>query len=402
MTKTAAIIGAGVAGITCALELEKDGYAVQLFDRNEKTGGRLQTEVRDQRVYDHGFQVLLTAYPYARKLLNFEQLKLKSFVPGARIFNKAKCMRLSDPRRDIKGVLSTAFSGIGSLKDKLNVIRLSSELSNKSSEEIFEMEESSTLEFLENYGFSGKIIQNFFKPFFTGIFLEDQLQTSSRKFCFVFKMFTEGKAAIPEAGIAAIPNQLFHRLKNTVFEGGSAVQIIDNKTIELEDGEPRKFDLVIDARPATQHGEPEWKSCDNLYVKTQAKSFGEPMIGLIADDDSLVNNFHFMEDLYGPQYRGLISLTVVKKHELPDDVLLLRIKKNLLEHAALEVGDVVFRKKIEKALPGLSDLKYVPDGDALVDESGLFHCGDYLANGSLNAAMASGELAAKEAIRRGE
>ena len=59
------------------------------------------------------------------------------------------------------------------------------------------------------------MIQTFFKPFFSGIFLEPNLDTSSRMFEFVYKMFGEGLAVLPKAGIQAISNQLKDNLKKT-------------------------------------------------------------------------------------------------------------------------------------------------------------------------------------------
>ena len=75
----------------------------------------------------------------------------------------------------------------------------------KSLEKIFLSKELKTIDYLKKYGFSKKIINDFFKPFFAGIFLETELSTSSRMFEFVFKMFAQGDVAIPESGIQEIP-----------------------------------------------------------------------------------------------------------------------------------------------------------------------------------------------------
>ena len=99
----------------------------------------------------------------------------------------------------------TMLSSIGSFSDKLKVLKLNFKLRKKSLDAIFTSEEKTTLQYLQDYGFSQGMINGFFKPFFTGIYLEDQLQTSSRMFEFVFKMFGEGSAVIPRAGIEAIP-----------------------------------------------------------------------------------------------------------------------------------------------------------------------------------------------------
>ena len=51
---------------------------------------------------------------------------------------------------------------------------------------------------------------------------------------------------------------------------------------------------------------------------------------------------------------------------------------------------------IKQALPDIRDVRMAPSADALQTRQGVFLAGDYLLNGSLNAAMASGEIAAME------
>lgn len=52
------------------------------------------------------------------------------------------------------------------------------------------------------------MINRFFKPFYQGIFLSPLNAQSSRMFEFVFKMFSEGSATLPEYGMGTIPQQI--------------------------------------------------------------------------------------------------------------------------------------------------------------------------------------------------
>ena len=83
------------------------------------------------------------------------------------------------------------------------------------------------------------------KPFFSGIFLETELATSSRMFEFVYKMFGEGYAALPKSGIEAIPKQLAENLNNTTFTFNSPVASVKDQEITLKNGDKLQTDFTI-------------------------------------------------------------------------------------------------------------------------------------------------------------
>jgi len=189
------IIGAGISGLIAAQVLEDHGFTPTIIEATNTVGGRVKTDIIDNYSLDHGFQVLLTAYPAAQKYLNFKALNLEYFLPGAAIFKNEKQVTIGDPLRNLSLLIPTLTAGIGTFKDKLKILKLNKLLKNKSLEAIFSTKETTTLKYLKAFGFTEPIIIDFFKPFFSGIFLEDTLETSSRMFEFVYKMFGEGYAA---------------------------------------------------------------------------------------------------------------------------------------------------------------------------------------------------------------
>ena len=207
MPKEIYIIGSGISGLIAAYELEQEGYHPIVIEKTDMVGGRVKTLEENGYALDLGFQVLLDAYPNAKKYLDLESLDLIHLASGALIYVDGKSYHIGDPLRDWSVLFSTLFADIGSFKDKINIFKLNQKLKKKSLEDIFASPEKTTIEYLRDFGFSEKIIARFFKPFFTGIFLETQLQTSSRMFEFVYKMFGEGDACIPASGIGAISNQ---------------------------------------------------------------------------------------------------------------------------------------------------------------------------------------------------
>lgn len=183
------IVGGGISGLIAAKVLEENGFSPIVLEATERVGGRVKTDIVEGYQMDRGFQVLLMAYPTIHKHLDMAALKLQKFKPGAVIFDKGKQCILGDSTRDISLLFPTLFSGIGNFPDKIKVLRLNKILKKKTLPEIFNEVEKTTLSYLNDFGFSVEMINRFFKPFFSGIFLEPDLGTSSRMFEFIYKMF---------------------------------------------------------------------------------------------------------------------------------------------------------------------------------------------------------------------
>lgn len=109
--------------------------------------------------------------------MDIKELDLHTFVTGTAIFNKGKQTMIGDSLRDTFLLFSTLFSCIGKLSDKIKVIKLNNLLKHKTLSEIFETREKTTLSYLMDFGFSFQMINQFFAPFFSGIFLESKQTT---------------------------------------------------------------------------------------------------------------------------------------------------------------------------------------------------------------------------------
>ncbi len=387
------IVGAGISGLIAAKTLEQAGYAPVIVEQSETIGGRVQTDVEDGIHFDRGFQVLLTAYPQAQKHLDYKALQLHHFTPGALIFGKGKPQRIGDPFRDLTALWPTAWASVGTLGDKIKIFKLTQQLKRKSIAAIFLEPELTTADYLKNYGFSDTIIANFFKPFFTGIFLEEELRTSSRMFEFVFKMFAEGAAAIPAAGIGAIPQQLRSGLSNTKFLMGKQVAEVNDKELVFTDGDTITAAHIITTSPLSP-ATITWKSCDNLYFEVEEQKFTTGIIGLIAAKDALTNNLHY---LFEPQAGGkkVVSVTVVKEHALDREALAQKVSEELTNYCGITTIRLLKHYRIQKALPDIKNLKMNRSVSEYSPQKGMYTAGDYLLNSSLNAAMRSGEATAE-------
>ncbi len=57
------VVGAGIAGLSCAYALSRSGIRVMVIESSPRVGGRMSTDVRDGFVIDRGAQFLSSAYP---------------------------------------------------------------------------------------------------------------------------------------------------------------------------------------------------------------------------------------------------------------------------------------------------------------------------------------------------
>jgi len=405
MQKSVLIVGGGISALIAAQELIKRDFHVTIFEKSDRVGGRVKTDSVDGYKLDHGFQVLLTAYPEAERYLDYSDLNLKTFSPGAFIHHGKKRDRIGDPNRDFFMLFPTLFASVGSLGDKFNMLKLKRQLQNLSEEEIFSRKETTTEEILREYGFSQKMIERFFRPFYSGIFLEKGLTTSRRMFDFIFSMFAKGFAAIPAKGMGEIPRQLAEQLPKDTIKTNTAISSINGNSVTDEDGNEYSGDAILLATEAINplkkdYAEnTEYHSTDCLYFTADSPPYHQPVISLNAGG-GCVNNVSVMSAIsphYAPKDKALISVSLTGEYKSDDDKLVLKVKQELKEWYGDSVDSWTFLKRysISYALPGQQHVSNSISKEKVKIGDKLFQAGDHLMNGSLNAAMRSGRIAAE-------
>ena len=399
------IVGAGVSGLIAAKILEEHGYHPNIFEETSRVGGRIKTDFLNGFFLDRGFQVLLTSYPAVSKHLDLEKLNLINIQSGAYIFDKKRYTLLGDPLKNINFIFEPSLYKSVNLFDLFRIFKLKLKLKNKDLSAIFSSNETSTLTYLNNNGFSEKIIDTFFKPFFGGVFLESKLETSSRMFEFIFKMFSNGKVSIPKNGMEEIPKQIFQGLNKTTFNYNTKVKKVYKDFIELEKGKKIKSEYTIIATSPKKmirnsFKKITWNSSETLYFETENKIFNKNIIGLISTPKSLINNFYYYPDSYlEKRNKFLLSVTILNSHKYNSEDLIQKVIHELDEFC--EIKNVKFIKKylIPHSTPQLNNLKERNNLDDIRKYGNIFLAGDQQLNGSLNAAIISGEQAAYGVIK---
>src|SRR6266481_4403385 len=403
------IVGAGLAGLCCARELQAKGVSFQILEASDGIGGRVRTDEVDGFLLDRGFQVLFTAYPEAKLCLDYARLDLNPFFPGILSWYAGRMNKLVDPWR-MPGAWKEAFqSEFGTLTDKLRIARLRSRLRRTSIEDIFRRPERSTKEALAAEGFSSDMIHHFFRPFLGGILLDGELKSSSRMFEFVFKMISEGDIAVPARGMGAIPAQLASHLPADSIRLNTHAESLHENELTLTGGESLRARAIVVAAegPAAAHlvgeAEPASRSVSCFYYSTGEPPVPHPMLVLNGDGAGPVNNFVVMNQVapsYAPAGKSLVSVTVLGTQQLTDQQLsgfVIAQMKNWFGPIASS-WRYLKSYRIPHAQPQQYPGALEPPQRPVRVRSGIYVCGDHRDNASINGAMLSGRRAAEAVL----
>ena len=222
-------------------------------------------------------------------------------------------------------------------------------------------------------------------------------------FEFVYKMFGEGYATIPKQGIGEIPKQLKSKLNHTEFRFNSPVVEVTNQAIVMASGEtiPHTGVIVASNTPSVikqpNNKKKQWKGCMCLYFEVDQTNLPDETIGLIADKNRYANNLYAFTDYASKQL--ILSVTTLKYSSLTEAELITIITSEVKHYTGAQTVNFIKQDTINYALPDLASVKQTVPLSELQLESNIILAGDSLLNGSLNAAMASGQLAVKALLK---
>ena len=408
------IVGAGLAGLTCARALQRAGIHTTIVEASDGIGGRVRTDVVEGYRLDRGFQVLFDAYPAAQRWFDYDALALRAFDPGAVVAVDGKRSVLTDPLRDWRSAWAAIWADSVSAIDKLRILALRLMVQRMPFATVQAQPDRTTREYLEAFGFSKRTIERFFAPFYGGIFLDRSLETSAKCFVYDFQMLAAGRTVVPSRGMGALTQQLadgllpdqqvqLNRPVETLWYAGDRVV-----GVVMADGSQVHADAVVLAVPA-----PIAEQLSGLTLPTVAKGTAtlywagtralttQKKLWLNASPDAFVNNAMQMTAVapeYAPEGRHLLSATVLGIPLMDDEAFFERAEADLrriigqpdafLTYKRLRIYRIPYAQfdqpvGIHATLPGT--ITHIP---------GLYLAGEYTVASSINAAMLSGERAA--------
>ena len=411
------VVGAGLAGLACAARLQELGHDVVVLEASDGVGGRVRTDEVDGFLLDRGFQVLLTAYPAAKRWFDEADLELRPFAPGVVVHRGARVLRFADPFR---APFAAARSLLGPTVTPLDALRLlvwRRAILARPGRRVAARPQVTTAERLAEVGFSRGLIEGFFRPFLAGTFFDPDLTTSSRVTELVFRCFFRGDVAVPAHGMGRLGEQLAARLPDGAVRLRTRVQGLRTRPdggieVALDDTTlaARHVVLAVDA-PALAHLElddaalavtaaPGRGTAAVHLAAPRSPTRGRPDLHLGAPGEGPIATLATMSDVapgYAPEGQHLITVSTVGVPDTDDEPLVAAVR----EQARGWFGDEVdaWRPLVVQRIPYAQprqDPEDLPElARPVARAEGVWVCGDHRDTGSIQGALVSGRRTAE-------
>ena len=396
------IVGGGIAGLQAAHILQNKGLDFILIEKSMSLGGKVQSEEFQGYILDHGFQVLQTAYPEVQQRLHLSKCDLSYFQSGAYVLNEGKFKPFLNPLKSPLLFLKNIDSAGATIFDFLKLAWIW--LKTQGSISPINSDPETTSELISRYRFSEKFQCNFLRPFFAGIFLDDQLSPPATLFFYYMKQFLEGKAALPKNGIGDIALDLASRIPKEKLLTGVSVTEIKEQSLQLSNGNTIPFNhlvLATDPKQACELLKIDFPPQAHFGSKTFYFSMDKkletplPLIHLMPLHSSPLLHFSCLSQVnpaLAPEGKHLMSATSLQM-DLTDK----EVAEELARVLDLSPNDFIFLKSF--SIPhSLYKLGCFAEVCQKAEAKNIMLAGDYTLFPSLQAALSSGRKAAEKIV----
>lgn len=367
------VIGAGLAGITAARDLESAGRNVLLIEASDDVGGRLRSDRIDGFILDRGFQVINPKYPQIIRSNLIRNLDFKS-ISGK--------IHLADLDLMV-GYAPASFSPrIGSISEKLKFLNFIAFTKPANSKAFGEYSSEFPLLY-------AKVL----KPFLTGVFLTDPEVIAADVVQEIIRSLVKSLPGVPANGVGEFSRALAKPLQNLYLN--EKVLKIEQDTVITAKGRYQGRFIVI-ATDGSSAGDliSESKKCKMLASYTSYFAVDkqiELMSSLkISAQSKVVNTIAISQvaQNYAPKDKYLISVTSLLPltqaeflHELSELWMISAVNFEYIKHYAIS-------ESLPFHGPGRSR------ENTLLIRDGIFIVGDHMSAPSQEGAMRTGAAAA--------
>lgn len=377
------IVGAGLAGLSAAIQLQDAGRSVTLLEASDRAGGRVASDHIDGYICDRGFQLINAKYP---ALIELDVIDEIDFIPAPRVIEVSlgsERIPLGDPRT---APFSALHRGTGSLSEKVNFARF-----------IFSKIKSqqSLGQALRKAG-CGTTYERVLRPFLQGVFLADPDKVDAIYGQIVLRSFVTGSPGVPKFGVGQLSQALASRVKD--LQLNVRAERILGTTVQTSAGEFQASDIVIatDATTATQLlelGEVcRMQGCVTWYHATEHNPSGTGRLLVDGQNRGPIFNSLVISDIsreYAPSCMHLISSTT----ELGTTDSEVRRHLSIMWGVETRDWQLIAKYEIPSALP-LHEVGKTLSAPTKISDH-LYMVGDHRTVPSQQGALFSGSLAAQ-------
>lgn len=401
------VVGAGLAGLSATRYLVHAGIDVHLLEASDGVGGRVRSDLVDGFTLDRGFQVILTAYPELKRQFDIKSLELRSFDPGALVWMGSKGHVVGDPLRQPTSLPATVTAPIGTPLDKARIATLRMRTRRGKAADLLRGNDISTVHMLQGRGFSQRMIRSFFTPLVGGIQLDPELTASRRMFDIIFRMLSEGDAAVPAHGMGRLSQQLADRIPPERIHLGTPVIDVTPGRVTVTGGRSVNTRLVIVATegPVASRllGLPavESRSAACVYFSAPKPPTNSKLIVLDGSGSGPVLNIAVMSNIsrhYAPQGQHLVAAAIPGAAALTtvDLQIAARDQMRTMFGESVDTWTHLRTYRIEHGQPDQSP-PFDPRQKVSLG-SGIFVCGDHRDTASIQGALFSGRRCAEAVL----
>jgi phytoene dehydrogenase-like protein len=408
-TADVVVIGAGLAGLSAAHHLIASGLTVTVLEAGDRPGGRMATDTVDGFRLDHGPHLLNTSDPELTRTPGLHGLPLAALAPGALVRTGGGEQRIVRPRGR-RAALGSALTPIGATRDRLDKARVAATLSRIAATppaRLAARTETTAAQALTDRGLAPRTVDGYLRPLLAALLCDPELATSSRVADLVLHGHARGRACLPVAGAARLPERLAAALPPGTIRFGTRAAEVSVRAVVTEDGAELPCRAVVVATDARSAGAllpglrvPAFHQVTVVHHAAPAAPLSEPVLVLDGDRRGPVSHTFpasRIDPTRAPAGRALVTSVLLGPLPGGDHDKAVRAHLAELYRTSTDAWELLAAHTDPDAVPAMPAPHDLSRPARLL--AGLYVCGDHRTTSTVHGALRSGRRAAQAAAR---